>query len=46
MLFASNPWHFWIAVVLVLLAVVPAVIGVGLGYFWFVSRSRYPRQRK
>jgi hypothetical protein len=46
MLLASNPWHFWIAVVLVIFAVVPAVLGVGLGYLWFVSRSRYPRPKK
>lgn len=43
---AANPWHYWIAVVLVIFAVIPAVLGVAIGYLYFVTRSRYPRPRK
>ena len=41
-LLASQPWHWWIAVVLAASAVV-LVIATILGYVWNVTRARYPR---
>jgi hypothetical protein len=34
-------WHYWIAVVLVLLAVIPATIGLVVGYFRKTQAPRY-----
>jgi len=42
-LFAAQPWHFWIAVVLAISAVFLLVATI-IGYFTQVTRTRYPRQ--
>ncbi len=41
----NHVWHFWLAVPLALL-VVFAVLGMVLGYFFRVTRTRYPQQKK
>ena len=40
----NHVWHFWLAVPLTLL-VVFAVVGMGLGYFFRVVRTRYPQKK-
>ena len=42
-MFAASPvWHFWIAVVLMVTLVVPAVITVVALYLKTVVKPRYP----
>jgi hypothetical protein len=41
-MFASPPWHFWIAVVLMLTAVVPVTVMVVVGYLRKVVKPQYP----
>lgn len=40
---SPHVWHFWLAALLVP-ATVLAVIGTIVGYFFKVTRSRYPRK--
>ena len=40
----NHVWHFWLAVPLTILAVV-VVLGMILGYFFRVSRTRYPQNK-
>jgi hypothetical protein len=42
---AANIWHFWIGVVLTLVAVL-TVVGLIRGYFKSVSSQRYPGRRQ
>lgn len=42
-LLASQPWHFWIGVVLAISAVFLVVITI-VGYVTQVTRTRYPKQ--
>ncbi|MGI9603798.1 MAG: hypothetical protein ACR2QE_18080 [Acidimicrobiales bacterium] len=42
-LLASQPWHFWIGVILAISAVA-LVLATIIGYFVQVTRTRYPRQ--
>ena len=41
----ANVWHFWIGVVLVLVAVA-GVAGLGFAYLKSVSSQRYPHGRQ
>lgn len=46
MLFAAVVWHYWIAVALVLFAVIPVIALTVIGYLNKVVRPKYPpRQR-
>jgi len=38
----NHVWHYWLAVPLAILAVV-TVLGMVLGYFFRVSKTRYPQ---
>ena len=40
--FVTHPWHYWLAVFLTIPTVL-AVLGVIGGYFFKVTRQRYPR---
>lgn len=42
---AAVPWHYWIGVSLVL-GTIPAVLAAIGGYFYFVTRTRYPKNRR
>ncbi len=42
---AANIWHFWIGVVLTLVAVL-TVVGLIRGYLKSVSSQRYPGRRQ
>ncbi len=42
-LFAAVVWHYWIAVALVIPALLFVVVTI-IGYLTKVSRPRYPRQ--
>jgi len=39
-MFAAVVWHYWIAVILVILAVIPATLGVVAGY---VRKTQSPK---
>ncbi len=39
---AAVIWHYWIAVVLVLAAVIPATIGLVAGYLRKTQTPKYP----
>jgi hypothetical protein len=41
-MFAAPVWHYWIGVVLVLLAVVPAIILLFVQYLRKTQSPRYP----
>jgi hypothetical protein len=46
MMMAARIWHYWIAVSLVLFAVIPVVAMTVIGYLNKVVRPKYPpRQR-
>jgi len=38
----NHVWHFWLAVPLVITAVLP-IVGMLVGYFVRVTRTRYPK---
>lgn len=40
--FVTHPWHYWLAVFLAIPTVL-AVLGIVGGYFFKVTRQRYPR---
>lgn len=41
-MFASPPWHFWIAVVLMITLVVPAAVTMVVLYLRKVVKPQYP----
>jgi len=43
MVFASNVWHWWISVVLVVSAI-GAVASIFVGYFRKMNSLKYPRR--